>query len=79
MVHLLQVAIDTEQLQRDKDELLRQVVALREEVSVCGEERERLSERVEGLEREKVERDAHCRALFEELKAAKATIEARQG
>ncbi len=71
--------MDTEQLLRDKEELLRQVVSLQEEVEVSREEKEGLGGRVDALEKDRGEREVQCKALFEELKAAKATVQAKQG
>ena len=71
--------MDTERLVRDKEELLHQVVSLRDEVEKSHGERLELQERVKKLEREREEKEAQYKALLEELKAARATVQARQG
>ncbi len=71
--------MDTEQLHRDKQELLHQVVGLEEQVEAGRQEGDSLRARVDALEAERGEKETHCKALLEELKAAKATLEARQG
>lgn len=67
-----------DQLQKDKEELLRQVLSLREELESCSGESKTLKSKVSGLEKKIAENDQHNSFLTEELKALRATLQARE-